>query len=399
MNYDLLALFAFFGVLYLFYLRNKEKFTVQGRLLYMYRTKLGLNFMKSAAEKYPRASWLMGWLGIITGIAGMVFIFVYLIKATVEFLITPSAMPPLAPVLPGIAIPGVPKLSFLHWVIAIFIVAVLHEGAHGIQAIRNKIKLKSSGFAFLGPILLAFVEPDEKVMARSKPSKQLSVFAAGPFANILTGFVFLAIFLFAVAPAYSSLYDIGGLNVTNLTLDAPLADAGLEAPFLITSINSVKIDSPEALLNAGLEISPEKEVVLETSKGRYTIEAAKDPKNATRGIIGISNSEFVIKLKESRGWIEPFLPIIKWVNMLVMWLFVISIGVGLFNLLPLGPVDGGRMLYTLLFAVFKDEAKAKRIWGFFSAVCLVLIFINLLPWIIKLFSFIASGFSWLFGLF
>ncbi|MBU2637440.1 MAG: site-2 protease family protein [Nanoarchaeota archaeon] len=399
MNYDLLALFAFFGVLYLFYLRNKEKFTVQGRILYMYKTKLGLNFMKSAAEKYPGLSWFMGWFGIVTGVAGMVFIFVYLIKATVEFVVTPLALPPLAPVLPGVAIPGVPTLSFLHWVLAIFIVAVLHEGAHGIQAIRNKIKLKSSGFAFLGPILLAFVEPDEKAMAKSNPSKQLSVFAAGPFINILSGFIFLAIFLFAIAPAYSSLYDIGGINVTNLTIDAPLANAGLAAPFLITSINSIRLDSPSALLDAGIEIEPGKEVIIETSKGEYTIKADADPNNSTRGIIGISNSEFIVQLKESRRWVAPLLPAIKWLNMLVMWLFIISIGVGLFNLLPLGPVDGGRIMFTLLFAIFKDEAKAKKAWGFFSAVCLVLIFINLLPWIIKLFSFIVAQVSWVVGLF
>lgn len=399
MNYDLLALFAFFGVLYLFYLRNKEKFTVQGKVLYMYRTKLGLGFMQSVAEKYPKISRFMGWLGIITGISGMIFIFVYLVKATIEFVITPSAVPPLAPVLPGVAIPGVPKLSFLHWVIAIFIVAVLHEGAHGIQAIRNKIKLKSSGFAFLGPILLAFVEPDEKEMAKSKPARQLSVFSAGPFANILTGFIFLALFIFAIAPAYSSLYDIGGINVTNLTADAPLANAGLEAPFVITSINSIRLDSANALLNASSALKPDDEIIVETSKGVYTLRAAADPQNATRGIIGISSSEFVVRLKESKGWIKPFLPAIKWLNMLVMWLFIISIGVGLFNLLPLGPVDGGRIMFTLLFAVFKDEAKAKRAWGFFSAVCLVLIFINLLPWVLKLLSFLVTQVSWIIGLF
>ena len=42
-----------------------------------------------------------------------------------------------------------------------------------------------------------------------------------------------------------------------------------------------------------------------------------------------------------------------WLMMLVNWAIIINIGVGLFNLLPLGPVDGGKMFYTLMLGVFK----------------------------------------------
>ena len=70
-----------------------------------------------------------------------------------------------------------------------------------------------------------------------------------------------------------------------------------------------------------------------------------------------------------------------------MWLFLISVGVGLFNLLPLGPVDGGRMIYSLGL-IFFSEKVAKRILLFASLVCLALIIINMIPWIEKLINFI-----------
>ena len=45
---------------------------------------------------------------------------------------------------------------------ALAIVAIPHEFAHGIFARLNNLRVKSSGFALFGPILAAFVEPDEK---------------------------------------------------------------------------------------------------------------------------------------------------------------------------------------------------------------------------------------------
>ena len=48
----------------------------------------------------------------------------------------------------------------------------------------------------------------------------------------------------------------------------------------------------------------------------------------------------------------------------------------MFNLLPLGHVDGGRMLLVALQRYF-DEKKALRIWKVVSFAFLVLILVNL----------------------
>ena len=78
--------------------------------------------------------------------------------------------------------------------------------------------------------------------------------------------------------------------------------------------------------------------------------------------------------------------------MLFFWLWVVSWGVGLFNLLPLGPVDGGRMLLTGLTAVMHDKKKAQKYWSIVSLVSVLLILINLAPYLWQLLLFILRPF-------
>ncbi|HII15262.1 MAG TPA: hypothetical protein HA362_03025 [Nanoarchaeota archaeon] len=397
MNYDLLSLVLFFCLLYAFYLRHKEKFIVQAKIIFLYKTKIGLKFMDSVARKFPRAVNVFGFAGIVTGFAGMATVFVFLAKETIDYLVVPSQVAPLAPVLPGISIPGVPYLSFWHWIISIFLVAIIHEGSHGILARYANIKIKSSGFAFVGPQLAAFVEPEEKSLNKSSYYRQLAVFAAGPFSNIIAGLLLFLLLIFVLAPAYSNVFEVTGINITNITLGYPLQAAGLEAPFIITSINGMKLNSTDALLNVSSGIKAGDIVRIETGSGAYSVTAVNNT-NSTKGYLGVGEFSMVVAAKERFMWIKPFLPAIRWINMLIAWLFMINIGIALFNLLPFGPVDGGRMFYTAMLAIFKHEKKAKRIWGFFSAICLILIFINLLPWIIKLLSFLVTKVLWLVSL-
>ena len=79
-------------------------------------------------------------------------------------------------------------------------------------------------------------------------------------------------------------------------------------------------------------------------------------------------------------------------NSFLFWIFNISIGVGLFNLLPLGPIDGGRMFYAAVFKFTKDEKKSLKILSFISLVILAMILINMWPFFMRLFRFILSPF-------
>src|SRR3990167_11441996 len=215
MNFDLIFALIFYGLLVLFYIKNKKKFSKEGLLL-LYRTKLGLLLMDKLAKKYPKLLNFLGYFSVFIGFIGMLSIFYILIKGTYGLIFVPDSAPVLAPVLPGIKIPGLPTLSFWHWIIAIFFVAVIHEFAHGIYARLYKIKIKSSGFAFLGPILAAFVEPDEKVMKKVSNKKQLAIISAGPFVNIVFAFLILLFIQFIFFPF---IFNSDGITVVNIEKD------------------------------------------------------------------------------------------------------------------------------------------------------------------------------------
>jgi len=174
MNLDLILFLVFVFLIFLFYLRHKERFEIQDKVFALYKTTWGLTWMERLAKKHPRFLSFLSSLGIIIGFIGMIAMTFILIKATFDLIFVPGAPPALAPVLPGVKIaPGLPTLSFLHWIISIVIIAVIHEFSHGVIARLNNIKIKSSGFAFLGPIPAAFVEPDEKQMEKKSRKAQL----------------------------------------------------------------------------------------------------------------------------------------------------------------------------------------------------------------------------------
>jgi membrane-associated protease RseP (regulator of RpoE activity) len=283
-------------------------------------------------------------------------------------------------------------MSFLHWILAILIIAVIHEFSHGIYARLYNIKVKSSGFALFGPILAAFVEPDEKQLSKKSKRVQLSVFSAGPFSNIITGFLFLGILSLVTAPIYTAAFDGDGVMVNELIEDFPMKQTGIETPFIIKAMNGYQVLDFEDFSNATKDIAPGDEVILDTDKGDFSIIAATNPDNESKGFMGVSNFELVrIPNKEiAEKYGNFFPPLVQWIHLFIFWLWIISWGVGLFNLLPLGPVDGGRMLLTGLLTITKNKERAHKYWSVVSMVCLLLIFVNLAPYLWKLLLFMLK---------
>jgi membrane-associated protease RseP (regulator of RpoE activity) len=400
MNLDLVLALIFYVLLIWFFIKHKDKVQWQGKIMALYRTSLGIKLMDKIAKKFPKTLHFLGIISIITGFLGMGFIFYWLVKGTFDLIFISGAPPAVAPVLPGIkVIPGLPVLSFMHWIIAILIIAVIHEFSHGIYARLYNVKVKSSGFALFGPILAAFVEPDEKQLTKKSKRVQLSVFSAGPFSNILTGFIFIAVMTFVTLPLYGMAFTTDGVIVNELLEGYPMESTGIEVPFTLNQLNDHKISNFEEFANSTKEISPGDTVLLSTDKGEFSIIAAENPDNASKGFIGVSNFELVRKPNQEAvnkfGSLTPAL--IQWLHMLFFWLWVVSWGVGLFNLLPLGPIDGGRMLHSGLLKLTKSTKKAAKYWALVSWLCLILIFINLAPYLWKLLVWIVKPLIYIFA--
>lgn len=392
MNYDLILLVIFGILLYIFFRIKRSKFEVQAKIIALYRTKGGLRLMDKLSRVPKVIMHPLAFISIVVGFLGMAIIFYVLIRGTFSLITEPGAQPAVAPVLPGVSIPGIPTLSFFHWIIAILIVATIHEFSHGILARYFLIKVKSTGFLIMGPVLGAFVEPDEKQLAKKSRFAQLGVFSAGPFSNILTGFIFLLPLALLLSPAVSSISDTKGVLVVDTDKDYPANLAGISQGEKILFIDSKQISSLDDFTKSLEAKKPNDKVIIQTDKKTYQITLTKNPTDTTKGYLGIrvSAQEVIIKEQviEKYGLFWP--NALKWVERLFYWLFLISLGIALFNLLPLGPVDGGRMFLTGISFIFKNKETQKKVWILVSTFVFLLIFINLWSFISSLLKFIFS---------
>lgn len=385
MDFQYLLLAVFIALMLVFIWFERRNIQVNGvfPLLYfaMWRTQRGLRFMDRLAAAAPGFWNLFFGLGIITCFIGMVFISYELVKNTVLLFTAPGAAPSIQPVLP-FQVKGVFFVPFVYWLLSIFLIAVVHEFCHGIAARVHKMPVKSSGLAFLGVLVpvvpAAFVEPDEQRLQKQSRFKQWSVFAAGPFANlVMAGLVFLLV-LFVANPLAEAMLLPAGVRVAGLEEGSPAALAGMHKGEIITAVDGIPTLFLENLSTALKAKKPGDTISLQTSITTYTITLAPNPKNESKAYLGIfsrQHADIRAEFKEKYGAWSP--PVILWSFGLLYWLFLLSLGIGLFNLLPIGPIDGGRMLQILVQKLFKQQA-GQRIGRFVSTVFLLLVVVNVI---------------------
>ena len=350
-------------------------------LLYIitYSSSFGLISMNRLAKKFPRFLRFMGYLSIVLGFIGMILICGQLVYNTFD-VFTKDGVPGIQPVLP-IEAKGVFFVPFLYWILSIFLLALVHEFSHGVLARAHNMPVKSSGFAFLCVLLpivpAAFVEPDENVVKKRPYKQQLSVFAAGPISNMFFAAAMIGLF-FVLSPVMSAAYDEKGIELVGVTDDTAAFNAGLREGDILVGMNNVTLTSSKnitSLLNAS---SPGDSVFIETSNRSVSATLGQHPQKPEKAYLGISARPYLVPNEEfvsSYGaWLPPAL---KWLAGLIFWLFMLNIGIGLFNLLPIGPLDGGRMFQLVCFKLFKRKETALKIWSWVSIFFVVIILANL----------------------
>ena len=386
----LLSIFIIFVSTFLFFKRKNitlQKIIYPFLYLILYRSNFGIKFMEKFSKKYKEIIIFFGYCCIGLSVIGMIFISLNIILMLYSILKTPSISPGVALVLPFTNIPGLGWLGFLHWIIAIFILAIVHEFAHGIVAKAHGLKIKSAGFAFfalLAPIIpAAFVEPDEEKLKKQPDVVKYSIYAAGPMVNIFLAIILLIALPYvgyglvhrgtSLAPFENTITDPIGFSfdLTNSTL--PAANAGLENEMIVTHFNGEQIyDANSFLETMYLTIKPGDNISLTVENKTYIMTTVKSTDN--RGIIGVTNFKNERRVKSKYKLIKPYF---YWLKDLFKWVFVFNLFVGLFNLLPLGIVDGGRILKTLLDRIMKDKKKAQKVWGLISFFFLAVLILGL----------------------
>lgn len=339
--------------------------------------------MDSVAKKYRKFMLYIGHFGILVGFLGMLLISYGLISNIYVLFTKPEATPGVGLVLPFKA-KGIFFVPFFYWIISIFVIAVVHEFAHGLIARVNNLKVKSSGFAFVGLIIpiipAAFVEPDEKELRKRPHKEQLSIFAAGPFSNIAIAFLFLGIVSLIFTPIANAVIEPNGVKINDYVKGNqtfPAQSAGIQIGEVIQQVDEYPVKYVENLSTILKTKKPGDAVTLKTDKTTYQIKLAKNPENENLAYIG-AYLEQSTKIKDNiKGIYGEFLPnALIWIYGLFVILFILNLGIGLFNLVPIGPLDGGRMLQLPLQKYFGKE-KGDKVWYYIGMFFLIIIFINI----------------------
>ena len=378
----------FYLVVIALIIANRKRIETQAKIIFLFRMKWGLKWMDKYAKKFREWIVLLGYIGTGIGFIGMIFITFTLLKNLYDLIVNPAAQSGVSLVLPGINVPGLGILPFWHWLIAIFIIAIVHEFAHGVVARAHNIKVKNTGIVLFGPIIGAFVEPDEEGLRKQPDIKQYSVLAAGAFANIILALIAVLLLMAVFNPIQQAMVEPTGFTFdAYVSDDLPFAQAEIAPGTLITGIND--IDSQE-FNSFAIELNrfkPGDEITVHLGEESKQITLEENPENAQQPYLGIQSihNEFELKPEYSEGLYSKGYYALDWTTSFLRWLFLLSLGIGLFNLLPLPIVDGGRMAQVFLHKL-RGAEKGERSYRKISLFLLLILLLNLFfPLISKLF--------------
>lgn len=380
---------GFVLILTLFLLYKKQNLQITGSFpfLYMmlYKTRLGLDTMKSWSKNHPNIFRYISYLSIFVGILGVFLSFAFMIFQ-LGFIVDNNLSAGGGLVLPikteGGMESAVPVfyVPFWFWLIALFVLVVVHEFAHGVIAERWKVKIKASGFAFLGilvPIMpAAFVEPDEKSLEKKNWWQKIAVFGAGSLSNFIFGFLFLLGLLFVVNPVIDNTMEFEGLNFNSVMNESDLRNYNITNGLLVgingnNSLEGIENGLQNLSVNQSLSLSIKQEDLVKD----YEINTFAREDNVSKGMIGISGLEYKLSPKENFSFLgNSVLTFAELLN----WIVLLNIGIGIMNLLPLWITDGGQIALTLLKKYCKEKV-AIKVFNFISFITLILIIFTLWP--------------------
>jgi len=306
-------------------------------------------------------------VSVVAGFLMMGFAFWFLLNNLSNFFVEPTEFAELTVLIPGVTLTSGPAIAY--FLLSIPIVLIIHEGAHGIVASLEKIKIKTGGFAVFIALFAGFVEPDEEEFDKAKKISKLRVIGAGATSNVIFAFALGALLLtnpiFALVlpePLVEWFYDApDGVLVISIIPDRGAEKAGLQSGDLITAINGVVIITP--LDFQKIDLKPGETVTVTVQRNeqqlQLPVEIMPSPDDPNRGLVGI--------MRDNALSYKPVYNFIEWdpqVSMFLLWLWMISFFIGIINMLPLPILDGGKFIYTII----EKKASEQKINGIMWAI-------------------------------
>ncbi len=337
----------------------------------------------------------------LMGLSGFALFSLFLQAADIitKYLIGVRGCPGVAPLIPGVELPGVPITPPLHAWISLLIILVVHEGMHGIVGRRFGFEIKSTGLLLLGFLPIgAFVEPDEKQVEKAKAEKVVPFLAAGPTANMalmfITGIiVFGSIFALPIVTEslYPGLQDnlISGVRVSKVLEETGFcgstfpssAYGNFEKEDIILAVNNTPIKNSTELFSE-LQTNRFDDKTFLLQRGEEQIEMTLSPNEL--GQFGFVPEQIRNENYEAPESFIYYIFVAAFSIEFIYWLFLLNFLVAIINFLPMHPFDGGRIAKKVfspyLTFISKNEKEREELVGkIFTYIILLLFVINALP--------------------
>ncbi|MGB4051389.1 MAG: M50 family metallopeptidase, partial [Methanoculleus sp.] len=271
--------------------------------------------------------------------------------------------------------------------IGLLLTIVIHEFGHAILARVEDMRVRSMGILIAVIPIGAFVEPDEADVDAAKGMPKIRMFGAGITNNIVAGLICFGLMFLLVGMATPLAVPL----VQGVYKDFPAADAGLQGYSVITGINGISVTDQEEISAIMDGTRPGEVITLTAEKDgierTYTLTLSEWPEvldgDRDSGFMGVyyynavavkehfgnvadlgllaplyltiapidafiqgNTQQLAILLAdtpEQIAWEEPF-PFFWGTVHLAFWLGWFNLLVGMFNAIPIVPLDGGYIM-------------------------------------------------------
>ena len=346
---------------------EKHGFEIKAYSL-VYKNKQVNSVLIKILSRTKRGIRVFADVSVVSGFLMMGFAFWFLLNNIANFFVAESEFSELTVLIPGVTLTS--SASITYFLLSIPVVLVIHEGAHGIVAALEKIKIKTGGFAIFIAMFAGFVEPDEEEFGKAKKISKLRVIGAGATSNVIfafgLGLILLTNPLFAMVvpePLLSTFYELPeGVLVLSIIENSGAERAGMLANDIITSINGIPILSPVDFPSLSPGETATVSVIRDGQPMDFGVEIMPSPDDPERGLIGI--------MRDNSFAYKPVMNFIEWndpnVSMFLLWLWMISFFIGIINMLPLPILDGGKFIHTIIDKKISDNTLNGVMWGIYA---------------------------------
>jgi membrane-associated protease RseP (regulator of RpoE activity) len=302
----------------------------------------------------------------------------------------------------NLLIPGInPYLPITYGWAALVITIIIHEAGHGIVARVYNIRVDSTGLVlFLGIPVGAFVNIEREELGRATLKQKSAVLTAGPLNNMILAGASLVALYFLISSLTPLPVDPNspqfGVMIVNVNPGSLAESVGMTSGSVIQSVAGQQVrtlDDLGAFLRDPENLGRTVDITWVDANGQSITRAVPLPANpeVNRGILGVGvtplspDPQAVLDRYQGAFGTNPLALLLpptmqqgavpysdlmapKYTSSIfgdsfaivanfLFWIWFINFNVGIFNALPIGPLDGGQ----LYGAMIENKARSKML--------------------------------------